>query len=191
MHRDNLAASLHRLGYKVDDAEANELFDAVDVERTGVLKRTELTASLLDWKSVQDTYKDRWIASVRHIFSELDKDKDGALDAEEIAAAFSGHLCEYEVDAAVHEALIEAVGVPDGTEDGTADGGVKSGDTRRIDFDSFVRLLQTGSVLDDLRLYDDRLSNHTSRRNSGNLDDFERARKGVKRGGGFLCCLGG
>ena len=173
--RADMQDALMKMGYKLDDREAGELFDAVDVERKGEVAKAELSASLLDWKWVQDTYADRWVESVKRVFEGLDTDGDGELSASEIAAAFSGHLCPYEVDAAVHEALVEAAGPNAG----------KDKSTPKISFDHLLKLLQSRGPADDLGLYDDRLSVHSSRHASGNLDDII-GRNGKK---GFLCCF--
>jgi Ca2+-binding EF-hand superfamily protein len=185
--RSDLQAALKKLGYRVEEAEAAELFDVVDVERRGAVERAELSASLLDWKWLQDTFKDRWVESVQRVFQNLDKDGDGALDANEVAAAFSGHLDDYEVDAAVHEALMEAF-ADEGEDAGDEEGALKH---QRIDFDHFLRLLQTGRYLEDLELYDDRLSEHSSRVVTG---EFKPVAQSDRKGGGigslFKCCMG-
>lgn len=178
--RAGLQDSLVKMGYRLGDREAGELFDAVDVERQGEVGKAELSASLVDWKWVQDTYADRWVDSVKRVFEELDKDGDGELDADEIAAAFSGHLCPYEVDAAVHEALVEAAG-PNGE---------KGKEAPKINFDHLLQLLQSPTAVDDLGLFDDRLSVHSSRYASGNIDDMIAAQKRGQGGKGFLCCFG-
>jgi hypothetical protein len=206
--RTSLRGSLKRLGYRVDNAEADSLFDLVDVGKKGQVSRTELSASLLDWKWVRDTYKDRWVESVERLFRELDGDGDGELAPEEIAAALSGGLCEYEVDAAVHEALLEALEAPeDGpgcliddldapqTQDSEGAGskaaaggtfkqqslGRPSSRAHAIDFQHFLRLLQEEP---DAALFDDRLSAHTSRAVTAELE----LERGPRRG---LCgCFG-
>lgn len=203
VQRKDLQTALLKMGYKIDDREAGELFDAVDVERRGIVAKADLSASLVDWKWVQDTYADRWVESVRRVFEELDTDGDGELDAKEIAGAFSGHLCPYEVDAAVHEVLIESVGPwdesePSSTEntggstttnDGGGNGaaGLETMPSTKIDFQHLLRLLQTGDGLDDLNFFDDRLSNHTSRHASENLDELFASEK---KNRGLFCCFG-
>jgi hypothetical protein len=134
----------------------------------------------LDWKWVQDTYKDRWVDAARRVFGRLDGDADGALDPGDIAAAFAGGLDEYEVDAAVHEALLEAVGTG-----GEGEGEADSAGSQRIDFAHFLELLQSPGALDDLALYDGRLSGHSSRAVSRDMG----APPGALRR--LLCCAGG
>jgi calcium-dependent protein kinase len=197
VERKDLQTALKKMGYKIDDQEAGELFDAVDVERRGVVAKADLSASLVDWKWVQDTFADRWVESVRRVFEELDKDGDGELDATEIAAAFSGHLCPYEVDAAVHEVLIESVGVDGGANTSEPSSAENTGGSTtaasplekmpsKIDFQHLLRLLQSGDGLDDLNFFDDRLSNHSSRYASENLDElFASEKKGLGR----FCCF--
>jgi hypothetical protein len=187
VERKDLQEALVKMGYKIDDREAGELFDAVDVERRGIVAKADLSASLVDWKWVQDTFADRWVESVRRVFEELDKDGDGQLDATEIAAAFSGHLCPYEVDAAVHEVLVESVepSSPNNTSDNTSTSPLEKMPTK-IDFQHLLNLLQSGDGLDDLNFFDDRLSNHSSRYASENLDElFASEKKGLGR----FCCF--
>lgn len=206
--RQDLQTALIKMGYKIDATEAGELFDAVDVERRGTVAKADLSASLVDWKWVQDTYADRWVESVRRVFEELDTDGDGELDAKEIAAAFSGHLCPYEVDAAVHEVLIESVGPVGESEPSSVEitggstttaaaaadighgaSGLETMPSSKIDFQHLLRLLQSGDGLDDLNFFDDRLSNHSSRHASENLDELFASRE--KNRGLFSCCFGG
>jgi hypothetical protein len=117
------------------------------------------------------------------VFEAMDVDGDGQLDAAEIAAAFGGHLDPYEVDAAVHEALLEATGVNEEGKEGEGGGG-------KIDFQHLLGLLEDGWGGDDLGLFDDRLSDHSSRRYSGNIDDLLAAERRAKWGP-LACCFGG
>lgn len=132
--------------------------------------------------------------SVKRVFADFDKDGDGTLTADELADAFSGQLSSYEVDAAVHQALIEAVDADDGTLVFTAPGDAATQE-QGIDFDHFLQLLQVNAdnVGEDLALYDDRLSNHTSRNVSGDVNAMIKAQRESSRkkngGGLFSCCF--
>ena len=152
VERGDLQAALHHMGFRLDDHEAAELFDAVDVERRGVVEKAELSASLLDWGEVQSLYTNEWQASVRRVFQQFDRNGDGALDANEIAALFQGHLEPYEIDAVVHEALLEALG--DNADVSDVKKGMKK--VPSIDFEQMLGFLAQGAT-DDLRLFDDRL----------------------------------
>ncbi|KAL4423095.1 hypothetical protein ABPG77_004778 [Micractinium sp. CCAP 211/92] len=180
-----LQQGLQEVGYKLQEAEVEELFDVVDVERRGQISREELAAGLIDWKAFQDTYKDRWLECARRAFAELDAGGSGALGAAEIASAFGSHLSPYEVDAAVHHALLEAAGgratrrasvaaAGGGAAEPVAAGGGDDAwedDEARIDFDHFLSMLRERSI--DLDKFDDRLSNHTSRQASMFADDMQ------------------
>lgn len=109
------------------------------------------------------------MASARRVFQELDRNGDGELDAGEIAALFKGHLEPYEVDAVVHEALLEALG--DDSDVIKNKIGMKKSPS--IDFDQMLGFLESGSVLDDLRLFDDRLGSSPDSHNFslGKLDE--------------------
>jgi hypothetical protein len=115
---------------------------------------------------VQDTYKDRWVELARRAFAELDAANRGALGAPDIAAAFGSHLSPYEVDAAVHQALLEATGslkaaALDAQTDDGGDGGAEAVAAAPqvapapIDFDHFLGMLRSGSGV-SLELFDDR-----------------------------------
>ncbi len=52
------------------------------------------------WTTSQDTYKDRWLESVRRVFAEIDTDGSGTITADEIASSIGTHLSPYEVSAA-------------------------------------------------------------------------------------------
>ena len=107
VNKTSLYSLLVELGHAIDEKEAGEIFDSLDVERRGFVKREDIAASLIDWQDFRDTFKDRWIEMVRRVFDELDEDQDGSLSAREIAAAFEGALSIPEVDAAVHNVLVE------------------------------------------------------------------------------------
>ncbi|KAL4458324.1 hypothetical protein ABPG75_013189 [Micractinium tetrahymenae] len=187
-----LQRSLKEIGYKLQEAEVQELFGVVDVEHKGQINREELAAGLIDWKAFQDTYKDRWLECARRAFAELDADGSGALSAAEIAAAFGSHLSPYEVDAAVHHALLEATegraARPAGTAAAAGEGArAAAGDgdevgedaDARISFKHFLCMLREHSG--DLDKFDDRLSNHTSRQVSMYADDMQPVRQ--------QCCI--
>lgn len=210
MDCSQLQKGLQKIGYKLQEAEVGELFSVVDVEQRGEISREELAAGLIDWKAFQDTYKDRWLEAARRAFAELDAGGTGQLGSKEIAAAFGSHLQAYEVDAAVHQALLEAAeGRPGGpagegsfdhssaanggrAAGGQAAGGGGGGEAAaagdsRISFDNFLCLLRyPSSGVDELDLdkFDARLSNHTSRQVSMWADDLKPVK--AQQGGG--CC---
>ncbi|GAB4824010.1 hypothetical protein N2152v2_011056 [Parachlorella kessleri] len=184
--RMELTKALKGIGYRITEEEGTELFNVLDTDNQGKLGRAEFSAGLMDWKAFQDTYKDRWLESVRRVFAEIDTDGSGTITADEIASSIGTHLSPYEVDAAVHLALLEAAG------------GAQQGEgAPHIDFDRFLELLRGGD--ESLDYFDDRLSNHTSRRNTRDLSDAaaaalgrrETSRKQPQRSnnGGCSCCV--
>jgi calcium-dependent protein kinase len=186
VNREDMRTALQKLGYQMDIDEIDELFDTVDVQHKGELSKSDLGAGLMDWKFVQDTYKDRWVESVQKVFDSLDRDHDGSLEAEEIAGALSSQLSDYEVDAAVHAALLEALG-DDGADD--SNDGDRDGDNEKkiqkksINFESFLKLLeQSEGGEGDLGLFDDRLSQHSSRQVTTELPVYKKGRGGSGRG---------
>ncbi|KAI3425767.1 hypothetical protein D9Q98_007742 [Chlorella vulgaris] len=212
MDQKQLQLALQEIGYHLHEAEAHELFDAVDVERRGALSQAELAAGLIDWKAFQDTYKDRWLDCARRAFAELDVGGRGALDASDIAAAFGSHLTPYEVDAAVHQALLEATGGAaaasvlaatavngEGGEAGAAAGRGANFSSPPIDFDHFLGLLRSQGP-EDLELFESRLGGYPSRLPSMSADDLApvglqqrstRGKPGAGSGGGAgpACCI--
>lgn len=115
---------------------------------------------------VQDTYKDRWLELARRAFAELDAGNRGSLEAPDIAAAFGSHLSPYEVDAAVHQALLEATGsltaaALDARDSDSGGGGTEAAAAAPpmapalLDFDHFLGMLRSGSGA-SLELFDDR-----------------------------------
>lgn len=187
VNREDMRTALQKLGYQMDVDEIDELFDTVDVQHKGELSKSDLGAGLMDWKFVQDTYKDRWVESVQKVFDSLDKDHDGSLEAEEIAGALSSQLSDYEVDAAVHAALLEALGDDDSGDNNGGDGNGGESKIQKkkksINFESFLKLLeQTAGGEGDLGLFDDRLSQHSSRQVTTELPIYRNGRRGSGRG---------
>eukprot|EP00890_Picochlorum_soloecismus_P004019 jgi/Picsp_1/4618/NSC_01988-R1_calcium-dependent protein kinase 34 len=109
LDREHLHSSLVKIGHALDPEEVEDIFDVLDADRTGYIEKEDFAASLIDWGDFRDTFKDRWIDSLRKVFVSLDRDGDGNLSMEEIAMAFEGHLSEYEVEAAVHDVLIDVI----------------------------------------------------------------------------------
>ncbi|PRW33251.1 calcium-dependent kinase 17-like [Chlorella sorokiniana] len=203
LDRAALQKGLEQIGYHLAESEVSELFGVVDVQQRGVVGRAELAAGLIDWKAFEDTYKDRWLACARSVFAQLDVDGSGELSAAEIASAFGSHLAPYEVDAAVHQALLEATGAPQQSAPGggssataaaggeaaaaaaAADGALAAAPepAAKLDFDHFLALLRepSGDIDKQLYKFDDRLSAHTSRQASLRADELPAV-------GGPRCC---
>lgn len=136
----SLYSLLVELGHHIDEGEAGEIFNALDIKKRGFVKQEDIAASLIDWQDFQDTFKDRWIDMVRKVFEELDEDHDGILTVQEISAAFEGELSVPEVDAAVHDVLVEVAArqqqaLPD------------AGQTESITFDEFMDFMSSENGL--------------------------------------------
>jgi Ca2+-binding EF-hand superfamily protein len=176
--RPRLRAALDALGYRLGAREADDLFAIVDVAGAGVVSRAQVAAALVDWRWVADAHRERWVAAARRVFEGLDADGDGALSEAEIAGALGGQLSEWEVGAAVRGALAEAAADDEGA---AAGGGAGGAAPTAVDFDAFLRILSAPPELDDLELYDDRLSVHASRRASRDM--------GPPAGAGGCCSI--
>lgn len=105
--KDALYKLLVELGHGIGQDEATEIFNALDGDKKGYLEEEDIAAGLVDWQDYRDTFKDRWIESARKVFDDLDNNNDGTLTAEEISRAFEGDVSVLEVDAAVHNVLVE------------------------------------------------------------------------------------
>ena len=79
---DELRQGLSRAGYQLADSEAHQLLSAIDTDGNGVLDLNEIFASLVDWS---DLHKDKnWPDWCRKMFENLDIDKSGAIDLDEL-----------------------------------------------------------------------------------------------------------
>lgn len=134
-------ASLVKLGHSLELTEAEEMFEMLDADGKGHIDRNDIAVSLIDWNQFRDTFKDRWIASLRKVFDELDQDRDGSLSMEEIASAFDSDLCEYEVDAAVHDVLLKMTSIREKR-------GVRKDDQFvAVDFENFLELMNSDAQM--------------------------------------------
>ena len=138
--REHLHSSLVKIGHALDPEEMEDIFDVLDADRRGYIEKEDFAASLIDWGDFRDTFKDRWIDSLRKVFVSLDRDGDGSLSMEEIALAFEGHLSEYEVEAAVHDVLIDVIAR--GTNKKVVSA-VKNGERMTMDFGVFVDFMSS------------------------------------------------
>jgi len=138
--REHLHSSLVKIGHALDPEEMEDIFDVLDADRTGYIEKEDFAASLIDWGDFRDTFKDRWIDSLRKVFVSLDRDGDGNLSMEEIAMTFEGHLSEYEVEAAVHDVLIDVISRRANKKEVSAS---NSGGSMKIDFGVFVDFMSS------------------------------------------------
>jgi calcium-dependent protein kinase len=142
--RDKVSQGLQRLGYKLEPGEVDRLLDTIDVANTSTITKSQLAASQIDWRVLQQNHAEQWLASVRRVFEEFDKDGNGFISVEQIMDCLRAKLPPQEVEAAVQHAMQEA----DKREESMHEG---------IDFNSFLKMLRTNST-DSLDQYDDRMS---------------------------------
>ena len=99
---------LEKLGYDVDEGEVSHLVESM-APGSNHVNFTQFVASQIDWESLQHTHKDAWLSCVRHAFESIDKDKDGALSAEDIVGAIAEKIPNKDdIDAALEQARAEA-----------------------------------------------------------------------------------
>jgi Ca2+-binding EF-hand superfamily protein len=121
--RKELASGLSELGYRLTDAEVEQLLDALDSNNSGVIGKAQFSASQIDWKVFQRNNAQRWIERARHVFAALDEDGDGVLSSAEIANLLASKLPPGEIEGALRHAMMEAarrrkVGNGNGASDG-------------------------------------------------------------------------
>ena len=177
--RQVFADGLTELGYRLTPEEVDRLLDQLDPANTGSVGKTQLAASQMDWKALQESQTERWLRCARRAFADLDADRDGVVSVEDMVALLRHKLPPSEVEGAVRQALAEAArrrecrSGEDGSAHGSANGSVHSvngngcgGSSHHgahldssvrdgLNFRQFLRMLHVGSA-DSLDLYDDR-----------------------------------
>lgn len=184
--RAALADGLTQMGYKLTTEEVDNLLDSLDPGNTGHVAKSQLAASQMDWKALQENQTERWLRCARRAFADLDSDKDGLVSTEDMVALLRHKLPPGEVELAVRQALVEASrrrdndsshGGSSGSPGASAHGGSQVGGSGHdgqaalqtmtasasdpslrngLNFRQFMRMLHTGSA-DSLDLYEDRL----------------------------------
>lgn len=142
--KDALYQLLVELGHTIGENEAAEIFNSLDGDKKGYLEEEDIAAGLIDWQDYRDTFKDRWIDSARKVFDELDDNNDGTLSAQEIAGAFEGDVSAVEVDAAVHNVLVQVAAQH------------KRSAANSLTFDDFIDLIGTETGISST-LFPDRM----------------------------------
>lgn len=177
--RSELAQGLTEMGYKLAPDEVDRLLDQLDPGNTGQVGKTQLAASQMDWRAVQENQTERWLRCARRAFADLDSDKDGLVSTDDMMALLRHKLPPSEVEAAVKQALVEAArrretdgsshGGSKGSAGNSTHGGSEAGGSMHgngsagdpslrngLNFRQFIRMLNAGSC-DSLDLYDDRV----------------------------------
>lgn len=131
----------------LEESELNALMDQLDLNKDGVIGRSEFLASQMDWGVLQEDCRDLWLQCAQRAFATLDTDKDGKLSSKELIAMLRSKLPAHELDWALEDMMIEA-GYADADE---------------VDFDGFLRLAKAAShdALDSLEQYESRLDLET------------------------------
>eukprot|EP00891_Asterochloris_glomerata_P002541 jgi/Astpho2/2541/Aster-04254 len=130
-------------GYKLDEKEVTQLLDSLDLAHTGLVAKSQLAASQIDWR--EQNHAEQWLHCVRRAFEDFDTDHDGVIALEEIIACLRSKLPPQEVAAAVEHAMQEAHKHDDSVHEG-------------ISFHGFMRMLAVTRSMDNLDQYDDKLS---------------------------------
>lgn len=138
-----LGEGLAKLGFVLEDSELNALMDQLDLNKDGVIGRSEFLASQMDWGFLQEDCRDLWLQCAQRAFAALDTDQDGKLSSRQLVEMLRSKLPAHEVDWALEDMMIEA-GYADADE---------------VDFEGFLRMARAGSQdpLDSLEQYEPRL----------------------------------
>lgn len=93
------------MGFKLDKRELNRLLEQVDISNRGVLRRSAVAASQVDWAWLQRNQVELWVEIARKAFTELDHDQDGVLRTPEILECLKTKLPEAELRQALTQAM--------------------------------------------------------------------------------------
>ena len=88
---------LRHAGYTLDVEEVDQLLDHIDTAHTGVVAKSQLAASQIDWQAMQQSNAERWLASAHKVFRHFDTDEDGIIASEQIVACLRSKLPPSEV----------------------------------------------------------------------------------------------
>ncbi|GLI66480.1 hypothetical protein VaNZ11_010324 [Volvox africanus] len=168
LDRVQLGEALARMGYCLAPSEVSRLMEVLDTSRRGVVGRSALVASLMDWRHLQRNHTELWLELAEKAFRQLDSDGSGVLEVGELLAALRARLPPEEVRAALEDAVREAEAGGRGAK-GLRGGSVAA--AQGMDFDAFVNLLRVGSH-DSLDMYDDRMSVRSGGSRGAALDRY-------------------
>ena len=84
-------------GYHLDVDEVEQLLNHVDTAHTGVVAKSQLAASQIDWEAMQQSNAERWLASARKVFQDFDTDRDGIISSEQIVDCLRSKIPPSEV----------------------------------------------------------------------------------------------
>ncbi|KAI7841033.1 hypothetical protein COHA_005261 [Chlorella ohadii] len=191
--REAVADGLEQLGYKLTADELERLLDSLDPGNTGKVAKSQVAASQIDWRVLQQSQTERWLKCARRAFAELDLDGDGRISVDEMIAMLRHRLPKEEVDIAVRHALQEAARRSEGSFRGRSDvagaaataaeqdSSVHSANDSVRDgmtFRQFVRMLRSGATEASLDVYDDRYGSYGSYGSLGSLAALDKSVKG-------------
>ena len=77
--------------------EVDQLLNHVDTAHTGVVAKSQLAASQIDWQAMQQSHAERWLASAQKVFQGFDTDGDGVIAAQQIVDCLRSKLPPSEV----------------------------------------------------------------------------------------------
>lgn len=125
----SIAEGLQALGYDLAPSEVDDLMRLVTIGDDGSVALSEFVASQIDWESLQKNHYEEWLRCLKRTFEELDRDKNGVIQAEDMIRLLKDKLPEQEVNLAVEDALIDACALEEG----------------EMDFDTFVEMFRQPS----------------------------------------------
>lgn len=165
MAAGRLAEGLQRLGYALEEGEAERLLETA--AGTSTVPKAKFLASQIDWGAYQMNFREQWLLAAKRAFDTIEgaassllggsgNPSRGALNSKALIDLLRQRLPWAEVDYAVEDALLEAGAV----------------DADEIDFEGFLRLLRVESEA-QLDQYESRHhgngSHHGSSHQAGSL----------------------
>jgi hypothetical protein len=84
-------------GFRLAPSEAERLLQHVAVDADGCIDRVAFTASLLDWRLLQEQHLDDWLEIAKTTFEHLDQDCDGVISVDELVNCLRQKVPEAEV----------------------------------------------------------------------------------------------
>ena len=141
---DELQAGLMRVGYDITQDECEQLLDSLDTTNDGCIDVDEFLAALVDWEALERS-SEAYPSWVKEAFNMLDKDRNGTIDAGEVAELVFMNEDDGKLTSEAKKVIAACISEADTDGDGL------------IDLDEFITLLQMDPT-DRLDAYELRLS---------------------------------
>ena len=97
------------MDFRISEAEMEQLFNEMDIDRSGLIDYEEFMATLFNWASMAETR--HWQDLVKKVFNTIDADGNGKITVSELRAMFQDTTGESDADfsTAVAEEMVQNV----------------------------------------------------------------------------------